>query len=115
MNNCPVCNKRCEKEYCFKHKPKKNKTDETAQQWNVFMNIWQKRKHISEISGKQVFSPPTMANFHHLLWKSKFPEAKFDENNIIILTMEEHEKIHLNPTFNEEINKRVEELLKKYL
>jgi hypothetical protein len=79
-----------------------------------FLSIWKKRDHKSEISGKKIYGEPLSTYFHHLLSKKKYPEAAYDEENIIILTFEEHDKVEMDMYFYEEINKRREKLKIKY-
>lgn len=51
---------------------------------------------------------------HHIIPKSKYPIGKYDEENIIILTFEEHGKVEQDMYFYEEVNKRREQLKEKY-
>lgn len=81
---------------------------------SVFMDIWHKRRHYSEISGRWLGKEPLTIFFHHILPKSKYPDAMFDEENIILLTVDEHAKVENDPVFYEEINRRREKLKLKY-
>jgi hypothetical protein len=81
---------------------------------SVFMDIWSKRKHYSEVTGRWLGNEALTVFFHHILPKSKFPEAAFDEDNIILLTFDEHNKVEGDPTCFEEVNKRREQLKEKY-
>lgn len=81
---------------------------------DFFLDIWRKRKHFSEISGKWLGYEPLTTFFHHILPKSKYPQAEFDEENIILLTFEEHQKVEQDTFFYEEVNKRREQLKIKY-
>lgn len=51
--------------------------------------IWEDREQKSFISGIHIprFSPGHMA---HVLPKGKYPEKKYDPDNIVLLTLEEH-------------------------
>lgn len=82
--------------------------------WAFFLSIWKKRPHKSEISGEKIFSPPSSANFHHILPKETYPQAMYDEENIIILTLDEHTNVHFDIYRYEEINKRRKYLIIKY-
>ena len=128
MGTCKTCGKKCDKEYCFHHKPRKriptsNLTKSVkkgdlirqteAMQW-FFLEIWKKRKHYSELSGDYLGSEALSTYFHHILPKGKYPEAMFDEENIILLTWEEHDQVEMDPTRYEEVNKRRELLKQKY-
>ena len=52
--------------------------------------------------------------FHHILPKEKYPEAALDEENIILLTLNEHGNVENNIYKYEEINKRRTYLKTKY-
>lgn len=132
MGTCKTCGKKCEGEYCFKHKPRKKlparkvklgilsqelvdeckKEIEEMQQF--FLKIWKKKLHYSEVSMDYLGKEPLSVFFHHILPKSKYPQAEFDEENIILLTLQEHDQVEMDPTRYEEINKRREKLKKKY-
>lgn len=79
-----------------------------------FLSIWAKRPHKSELSGKSLGKEPLTIYFHHLLSKSKYPFAKYDRQNVILITGDEHANVESNPSRYEEINKRVEILKTKY-
>lgn len=83
--------------------------------FNFFLKIWKKRKHYSEVSGEFLGREPLSIYFHHILPKSRYPEFCFLEENIILLTWNEHSQVEMNPNFYPEINKRREELMKKYV
>jgi len=137
MATCKTCGKKCDKEYCFQHKPRKQLMSngkpmrkvrlgilseelideckkELAEMQKFFLQIWKKRPHKSEISGTYLGSEALSTYFHHILPKSKYPEACLDEENIILLTWEEHDQVEMDPTRYEEVNKRREQLKKKY-
>jgi len=79
-----------------------------------FMDCWKARPHRSEISGVYLGSEPMSTYFHHILPKSKYPEACFDEENIILLTLDEHTNVEADIYKYEEVNKRREQLKIKY-
>lgn len=128
MSACKTCGKKCVGEYCFHHKPRKPlvankgfknvKKDEpirqTVELQQFFLQIWKKRPHKSEVSGDYLGSEALSTYFHHILPKSKYPEACLDEENIILLTWEEHDQVEMDPTRYEEVNKRREQLKQKY-
>lgn len=89
-------------------------TTEIATMRSVFISIWRKRPHKSEVSGEILFSPPKSTYFHHILKKETHPQAKFDEECIILLTTDEHANVELNPYRYEEVNRRRELLKVKY-
>jgi len=82
-----------------------------------FLSIWNKRPHKSEVTGKLLHGEPLSTYFHHVIEKSDIlygELGKFDENNIILLSGEEHELVHKDMYLYEEVNKRREKLLRKY-
>ena len=128
MGTCKTCGKKCDKEYCFQHKPRKplaaNKgfknvkkeepIRQTVELHEFFLQIWRKKLHYSEVSMDYLGREPLSVFFHHILPKSKYPQAEFDEENIILLTWQEHDQVETDPTRYEEVNKRREKLKKKY-
>ena len=127
-SQCKTCGKNCEGEYCFKHKPRKRiaaqsltksvKKDEVIRKIDVmrefFLQIWKKRQHLSEISGLPLVGEPLSVYFHHILPKEKYPDASLDEENIILLTLNEHSNVENDMYKYEEVNIRREQLKKKY-
>jgi 5-methylcytosine-specific restriction endonuclease McrA len=128
MGTCKTCGKKCDKEYCFQHKPRKRiptsnltktvkKEDpirKNIEMKDFFLKVWKDRPHKSEISGVPLGSEALSTFFHHILPKSKYPEASLDEENIILLTWEEHDQVESDTTRYEEVNKRRELLKQKY-
>lgn len=133
---CKTCGKNSDSEYCFQHKVKKPLStgkgfstkmsgisnikakkavnDGYNQQREMFLNIWKKRPHKSEVSDTYLGKEPMSTYFHHILAKNKYPEACFDEENIILLTLEEHSNVENDMYKYEEVNERRNHLLKKY-
>lgn len=82
---------------------------------NRFFNmIWRTRTHRSEVSGALLGNSPSSLYFHHILPKRTYKEAEFDEENIILLTPEEHASVELDIYKYEEVNNRREKLKQKY-
>ena len=126
---CKTCGKNSDGEYCFQHKarkplaqsrlkptltPKKGVSDGYIIQREMFLNIWKKKKHYSEVSGVYLGSEPMSTYFHHILPKEKYPKACLDEENIILLTLEEHSNVENDMYRYDEINKRRTSLNEKY-
>jgi hypothetical protein len=132
--NCKVCGASSESEYCFRHKPRKPlavshlaaKRGTTLRSHKpkgksspnkdhlFFMDIWKKRPHASEISGRWLGKEPLSVFFHHILPKNKYPEVRMDEENIILLTTDEHADVESDIYKFDIINKLRTKLLKKY-
>jgi hypothetical protein len=134
---CKTCGKNCDGEYCFQHKPRKQLMSngkpmrkvrlgilseelideckkELAEMQQFFLQIWKKRQHLSEISGLPLVGEPLSVYFHHILPKEKYPQAALDEENIILLTLNEHDQVESDIYRYEEVNKRREYLKQKY-
>ena len=134
---CKTCGKNCDGEYCFQHKPRKQLMSngkpmrkvrlgilseelideckkELAEMQQFFLQIWKKRQHLSEISGLPLVGEPLSVYFHHILPKEKYPEAALDEENIILLTLNEHDQVESDIYRFDEVNKRREYLKQKY-
>lgn len=131
MNTCPTCGARCEGSHCFRHKPRKplpktssrfakklDKSEEEirkiSEMKEFFLQLWKKFPHYSQVSGKYLGSEPLTVFFHHILPKEKYPQASLDEENIILLTLEEHEQVELDMYRYEEVNNKRKYLLNKY-
>jgi hypothetical protein len=135
---CKTCGKNADSEFCFKCKTRKplsssgkgltsrisnisNKKTNSVQNnerftemRDFFISIWKKRLHKSEVSGVYLGKEPMSTYFHHILPKEKYPEACLDEENIILLTLEEHSNVENDMYRYEEVNNRREQLKIKY-
>jgi hypothetical protein len=80
----------------------------------LFLLIWNKKSHRSEVSDLYLGEEPLTVFFHHILPKSKYPQACLDEENIILLKWEEHDQVEMDIYRYEEVNKRREKLKQKY-
>ena len=136
MPKCKTCGKNADSEFCFKCKSRKplpsgrGLTKRTVNIFTgvqgaksfekslllreMFINIWKKRRHYSEVSGDYLGKEPMSIYFHHILAKEKYPEACLDEENIILLTLEEHSNVENDMYRYEEINNRRISLKEKY-
>ena len=81
---------------------------------DVFLSMWKKRPHYSEVSGVYLGSEAMSTYFHHILPKEKYPEACLDEENIIILSLDEHTSVENDMYKYEEVNERRKQLKIKY-
>lgn len=80
----------------------------------LFLHIWRKRQHKSEVSGSYLGKEPLSTYFHHILPKEKYPQACMDEENIILLTLEEHTNVESDIYKYEIINEKRKQLKTKY-
>lgn len=101
----------------FLHK-KLDKSEEVILQISelreFFNKIWQKKLHYSEVSMDYLGKEPLTVFFHHILPKEKYPQAMLDEENIILLTLEEHDNVEKDMYKYEEVNNRRNKLQIKY-
>ena len=87
---------------------------EISEMKKFFLQIWKKKPHYSEVSGTYLGSEPLTIFFHHILPKEKYPKAAFDEENIILLTFDEHTTVENDIYKYEKINEKRELLKQKY-
>ena len=92
----------------------RKKMDKVFQMHTFFMTIWAKKPHKSEVSGTYLGGEALSIYFHHILPKNKYPKASLDEDNIILLTFDEHQDVESDIYKFEEVNKRRELLKIKY-
>ena len=119
---CKTCGKNCDGEYCFQHKPRKGFKSvkkepairQISEMQEFFLQIWKKRLHYSQVSMDYLGKEPLSVFFHHILPKEKYPQAALDEENIILLTLDEHTNVKNDMYKYEEINKKREQLKQKY-
>ncbi len=67
---------------------------EFKNQRELFLWIWENRPHVSEIDGSPLFYPGHLLffnQFSHILPKSIYPSAKLYEENVILITAEQHD------------------------
>jgi len=79
-----------------------------------FLQIWRKRLHYSQVSMDYLGKEPLSVFFHHILPKEKYPQAMYDEENIILLTLEEHDNVERDIYKYEQVNSKRIKLLEKY-
>ena len=84
-----------------------------SSQSKLFNLIWEKRPHVSELSGRPLL-PKGHPQWHwqmaHILPKGTYPKWKFEEKNIILCLPEEHARQETFPKFIE----RRDELKREY-
>ena len=109
---CKTCGKNSDKEYCFQHKPRKplpsgrgltsrmndisyskapgRDNGRFIMQKEMFLNIWKKRPHRCENCDAHLGSEPLSYMFDHVLEKSKYPDLRYEEENICMLCLDCH-------------------------
>ena len=93
---------------------KERNTEDIFRMQELFLDIWKTRPHKSEVSGTSLGKEPLSVFFHHILPKEKYPKAKYDEHNIILLTLDEHTNVENDMYKYQEVNIRREILKLKY-
>jgi hypothetical protein len=84
---CPECGQYSSLAYCklCQPKPKKKKGGEK----DLFLEIWNERPHVSEVSGKPI-KEFDIRCFSHTLTKGAYPSMRLSKKNIVLMTPEEH-------------------------
>lgn len=89
---------------------------DNIEMWKFFYEIWENSPHNCQSCGCSLGPIPTTYMFDHLLEKSKYPELKFEKNNIFLCCLKCHNsKTNGHPTekHQEAINK-AKELLEDF-
>ena len=58
--------------------------------WALYKEIWEERPHFSQISKTPLGREIKSIYFDHLLEKNSYPSLKYEKNNIVLVTGEEH-------------------------
>ncbi len=61
-----------------------------------YLEIWESREHYCFETGAYLGEEPLMTMFHHVLEKSKYPQYRHCEWNIVLLLAEVHNQVHSN-------------------
>lgn len=61
-------------------------------QRELFIHIWINRSHYSEVSGEYLGEEPRAHYFSHVIGKGAYPSFKLREDNIVLMTIQEHEQ-----------------------
>lgn len=64
--------------------------------WTFFLEIWAKRPHYCQETGRWLGYEPKWTHFHHLIHKAPYPQFKHKEWNIVLLHPDIHELAHQN-------------------
>jgi hypothetical protein len=89
-------------------------TEQISKMKEMFLSIWKKKPHRSEVSNTYLGNEPLTTFFHHILPKNKYPEAALDEENIILLTLQEHDQVEMDIYRYDVVNNKRKILLEKY-
>ena len=110
------------KGFCAYHVPKKKmntkrtevNSEKISKMRKFFLEVWKTRPHVSEVTGKSLGNQPLTIYFHHILPKEKYPEAMYDEENIVLLSGDEHGNVESDMYRYEYINSLRNYLKTKY-
>lgn len=74
---------------------------------DLFVEIWNERPHVSEVSGKRLMPKPShtdegawrmwVSQFSHLVPKGSYRGMRLRKENIVLKTVEEHDQWHNIP------------------
>lgn len=78
-----------------------------------FIKLWSKREHRCENCGEWLGKEPLSHMFDHTLEKSKYPELKYEEDNIMFLCLGCHDN-KTRGFMSEKITERIRMLKEKY-
>jgi 5-methylcytosine-specific restriction endonuclease McrA len=103
---CKTCGKNSDSDYCFQHKPRKQlqqrgekptlsskkglSVGKSHQMREMFLDIWKKKSHKCENCDAYLGSEPLSYMFDHILEKSKYPDLRYEEENICMLCLDCH-------------------------
>ena len=90
------------------------KREYTQKQFNLFYDIWTKRRHYCQSCNLWLGDEPLSIFFDHLLEKSKFPEFALSEENIFLCCYNCHSK-KTNGFPTEKHKKAIEQAKIKFL
>lgn len=106
---------------CRRHtsyKPLQAKKKEVNEDINLmkkfFLEVWNKhREHICESCGKPLGNTPSSYMFDHILEKQKYPQLKFEEENIQYLCLHCHDE-KTRGFITEKISEKINLVRKKF-
>jgi 5-methylcytosine-specific restriction endonuclease McrA len=80
-----------------------------------YIQIWAASPHFCQCGcHARLGKEPLTTMFHHLLFKSKYPDLRHTPENIMILLPACHNAYHANPLNRPEVTRRQQEVLKLY-
>ena len=98
----------------IKRKWKEHNDEEIRKMWDFFALIWKKRPiHKCATCGKWLGNEPLSYMFDHILEKSKYPQLKYEEDNLQYLCLLCHDNKGRG-FYPEELKIKIEFLKKKY-
>lgn len=103
----------------------KLKKDENIRMMNFFLGIWMKRRERDSVGWfvrcfetnlklREDRYMNMKSIYHHVLYKSSYPQYKYDEENVVIILPNVHEQTHVNEEKTPNIWQYKKELLNSY-
>lgn len=97
----------------IRRKKKNNQSNQYQEDWLFYIEeVWNKRPHTCEVTGKWLGHEPKITFFHHILPKSKYPQFRHESWNIALIHPEIHNQFEMYPEKVPKLKLRTEELLK---
>ncbi len=94
--SCSICSfegyfigKKCNACSVKKYRSGYSKRKKATGELDLFVEIWNERPHISEVSGKPI-KYFNVGCFSHILPKGQFKRFRLKKENIVLKTLEEH-------------------------
>jgi 5-methylcytosine-specific restriction endonuclease McrA len=110
---CLSCYKLENKEKFSLNKKKKIVKGRFENDKDFYQTIWESRDHICENCNTFLGNEPRTYHFDHTLEKSKFPDLRYKEDNIMLLCLQCHSS-KTNGYYSNLIKDRIKLLAEKY-
>jgi hypothetical protein len=81
---------------------------------SFYVSLWKRSDKKCSVSGVYLGEEPLTTFFHHLLPKSKYPEYRWCEWNIVIISARVHSQVETNISKVPKIEEMTKELLEKH-
>lgn len=94
---------------------KEEKKEYTLKQFDLFKEIYIEHLTKTCFECNRKVDGASSINFHHALYKSKYPKFALEKWNILLVCYECHEKTHTNLEKTPKIKEYTEKLKEKYL
>lgn len=93
---------------------KNSQSDLNRSDWDFYLEIWELRGSICQVTERPL-GEPLRSMFHHILPKSKYPQYRYSQWNIIILHPDVHATVEQDLDKVPKVKMMYEKLLKKHL
>lgn len=93
---------------------KKDKKERWQKDVAFYIRIWDKSNKKCQISNRYLGNEPLSTFFHHVLPKSRYPEYRWCEWNILVLHPEVHAQVEIDMDRVPEVRKLYDDLMRKH-